>query len=48
MIVATLIGNLTRDPETKALGSGTVTNFTVAVNQKVGGKESVTFVDCAL
>jgi len=48
MIVATLIGNLTRDPETKALGSGTVTNFTVAVNQKAGGKESVTFVDCAL
>lgn len=48
MIVATTIGNLTSDPETKSIGIGTVTNFTVAVNQKVGGKESATFVGCAL
>jgi single-strand DNA-binding protein len=48
MINATIIGNLTRDPETRHVGDGTVTNFNIAVNRKVGTKEYVTFVGCAL
>ncbi len=38
-----LIGNLTRDPETKAFSSGTqVTNFTIAVNDRTRGKDKET------
>jgi len=46
-INATVIGNVTRDAETKATGKGTVTKWSVAVNRKVGGQESVTFVNCS-
>ena len=46
-----MVGNLTRDPELKYLGSGTaVTNFSVAVNRKWKKdgveKEEVSFIDC--
>jgi len=48
-----LAGNLTRDPETKALPSGaTVAAFSIAINRRwkdANGqqKEEVCFVDCA-
>jgi len=48
MINATIIGNLTRDPETRQVDTTTVTNFTIAVNRKVGVKEYTTYVRCAL
>lgn len=46
-----LLGNLTRDPETRAAGAGQVTTFTVAVNDtwtdKNGEKqERANFIDC--
>lgn len=47
----TLLGNLTRDPETKQLGGdNSVTNFGMAINRKFktangDWKEQVTFVD---
>lgn len=46
-----LLGNLTRDPETRAAGSGQVTTFSIAVNDtwvdKNGEKqERVNFIDC--
>jgi single-strand DNA-binding protein len=45
----TLIGNLTRDPESKTLGSGTtVCNFTIAVNRKykdANGEKQTDFFD---
>ena len=38
-----LIGNLTRDPETRAIPSGSqVTKFDIAVNDRRGGKEKET------
>lgn len=41
----TLIGNLTRDPEESALKDGTtVTNFSIAVNRRIG--EGVDFFNC--
>jgi len=46
-INATVIGNVTRDAETKEAGKGTVTKWSVAVNRKVGGHETVTFVNCS-
>ena len=39
----TIIGNLTHDPETRSAGSGTVCNFTVAVNAKIKGEDKSTF-----
>lgn len=47
MNVSTIIGNLTRDPELKALPSGTeVCELTVAVNERgKDGKEYVSFLD---
>lgn len=46
-----LMGNLTRDPETRAAGAGQVTTFTIAVNDtwtdKSGNKqERANFIDC--
>lgn len=46
-----LMGNLTRDVELRAVGTGQVGNFGLAVNRKYktqGGeqREEVTFVDC--
>lgn len=40
------IGNLTRDPEMKyTIGGKVVCNFGLALNYKVGDKESVTFLE---
>jgi len=46
-----LLGNLTRDPETRVAGSGSVTNFSIAVNNtwtdKSGQRqEKVNFIEC--
>jgi single-strand DNA-binding protein len=46
-----LLGNLTRDPETRMAGSGSVTSFSVAVNDTWMGKdgqrqERVNFIEC--
>lgn len=46
-----LLGNLTRDPETRAAGAGQVTSFSIAVNDtwvdKNGSKQERTnFIDC--
>jgi single-strand DNA-binding protein len=45
-----LLGNLTRDPETRAAGSGTVTVFSIAVNDtwvKDGERQERTnFIEC--
>ena len=47
-----LMGNLTRDPETRTVPSGqTVTNFSLAVNRTWRGQdgtsqESVSYIDC--
>lgn len=46
-----LIGNLTKDPESRQAGSNTITSFAVAVNRKWTGKdgqvkEEVSFFDC--
>lgn len=43
-----LIGNLGKDPETKSVGSDTVTKFSVAVNHKRKDQESTSWfnVDC--
>ena len=39
-----LIGNLTRDPETRTTPSGhTVCNFDLAVNERKGGQDSTTY-----
>ena len=43
---ATLLGNLTRDPEMAQAGQYQVCRFGVAVNEKYGEKESVLFIDC--
>ena len=43
---ATLVGNLTRDPETKTTPSGArCVTFTVAVNRKVKGEDRASFLD---
>lgn len=41
-----IIGNVTRDPETRSVGSGTVTQFSVAVNEGAGDRKKTTFFDC--
>ena len=46
-----LMGNLTRDPETRAAGAGQVTSFAIAVNDtwtdKEGNRqERANFIDC--
>lgn len=50
---AILMGNLTRDPETRQVGDTTVTNIGLAVNEKYktkGGeeREDTLFIDCEL
>lgn len=41
-----LVGNLTRDPEIRYVGSGAaVTKFTLAVNRRSKNQEETTFVD---
>ena len=41
-----IIGNVTREPETRNVGSGTVTQFSVAVNEGSGDRKKTTFFDC--
>lgn len=41
-----IIGNVTRDPETRNVGSGTVAQFSVAVNEGSGDRKKTTFFDC--
>lgn len=42
-----LIGNLTRDPETRfSNNGGNICNFTVAVNSKFGDREETLFMKC--
>jgi single-strand DNA-binding protein len=41
-----IVGNLTRDPETKAVLDTSVTSLSIAVNRKYKEKESVSFIDC--
>jgi single-strand DNA-binding protein len=46
-----VIGNLTKDPETRSVGETSVTQFGVALNRRFKGKdgepkEVTTFVDC--
>lgn len=46
-----IIGNLTKDPETRSVGETSVTQFGVALNRRFKGKdgepkEITTFVDC--
>lgn len=46
-----LIGNLTKDPESRAAGSHTIASFSIAVNRRSKGadgqaKEDVSFFDC--
>jgi single-strand DNA-binding protein len=43
----TLVGNLTRDPEIRYVGSGAaVTKFTLAVNRRSKQQEETDYVDC--
>lgn len=43
----TLLGNLTKDPETRTTTSGnSVTSFTLAVTLKYGDKENTSFINC--
>ena len=39
-------GNLTKDPELKAVGNSKVLNFAVAVNTGFGEKVNTHYVDC--
>lgn len=43
----TLLGNLTKDPDTRTTQSGnSVTSFTLAVTLKYGDKENTSFINC--
>ncbi|HTW83686.1 MAG TPA: single-stranded DNA-binding protein [Candidatus Sulfotelmatobacter sp.] len=43
----TLVGNLTRDPEIRYVGSGAaVTKFTLAVNRRAKQQEETDYIDC--
>lgn len=45
MNVLNIIGNLTRDPESRQVGDKTVCNFTVAVNRRQRDKDGNTVAD---
>ena len=46
----TIVGRLTRDPETRTIktkhGESSVTSFAIAVNTKRGGEKKVSFFEC--
>lgn len=45
----TLLGNLTKDPESRSTAGGTeVTKLSLAINSKYGEKEEVSFFDIAV
>lgn len=45
---AIIIGNLGKDPEIRQANGKSVTNFSVAVNQKYGDKESTEWINLVL
>ena len=47
MISATAIGHLARDPETRQTSGNSVSNFTIAANQKFGQNETTTWINCS-
>jgi len=47
MNLCVLMGNLTKDPEMKNIGTTNVTNFSIAVNRRTKAGQEVTFVDIA-
>jgi single-strand DNA-binding protein len=44
----TLAGRLTRDAESRTVGSDKVTNFSVAVDDRAGREKTTLFFDCSL
>ncbi len=46
MLIATLVGNLGRDAESKQVGQSNVVEFSVAHSRKVKGAESTVWVRC--
>ena len=44
----TLIGHLGKDPETKTVGSDTVTSFSLATSRKRKGEECTTWWNCSM
>lgn len=46
MILVTVTGNVTKDAESKNVGSEGVTKFGLASNAKVKGEKITTFLDC--
>lgn len=48
MINATIAGNIGKDAETKSVGGSTVTEFSVASEEKVRDEKVTTWVRCAI
>ena len=46
LATATLVGNLTGDPEMKEIGDSQLAVFSVAINRKRKGEETVWFARC--
>ena len=44
----TIVGNLTRDAETRPAGDTTVTSFSIAENKKVKGEKVTMYYDCSM
>jgi single-strand DNA-binding protein len=44
----TVLGNCTRDPETRSVGANTVCKTGIAVSRKFGGKEETLFLNVTL
>ena len=48
MLNLTAYGNVGKDPEQRDAGDNTVTNFSLAVNRKMKGEETTTWINCAV
>ena len=46
LAIITLVGRLTRDPETKEIPNTSVTTFSLAVNGRKGKEKTVSFFEC--
>lgn len=44
----TIVGNLTRDAQTRQAGDGTVTAFSIAENKRIKGEDKTIFYDCSM
>lgn len=44
----TIVGNLTKDAQTRAVGDGTVTSFSIAENKRIKGEDKTIFFDCSM